>query len=131
MTSLSSDFEDHAFSIINRGCASGNFSFAHELGHNMGCGHERGNADEQGLYSYSRGFRFLGSDGVTSYRTVMAYEPGTRVGYFSNPNISFMGTPTGVTIGQANEAFNAQTINNSASTVANWRRSTVWETSTM
>lgn len=125
MQTLSNSFESSAFSVVNRGCASSNFSLAHELGHNMGCDHDRENTTGGGLYSYSYGWRFTGSD-MVQYRSVMAYAPGTRVGYFSNPNVTFKGAATGVAIGQPNESSNAQTINNSAFTDANWRRSTFW-----
>lgn len=64
------------------------------------------------------------------YRTVMAYDNEfgeyTRIPYFSNPDVSYQGIPTGVLPGQPNEANNALTINNSASTVASFRQSDFW-----
>jgi hypothetical protein len=51
----------------------------------------------------------------------MAYSPGSRRPYFSNPDVLFVGTPTGVPQGEPNAADNARSINNAASTVANFR----------
>jgi hypothetical protein len=111
--------EFFAFSVTDYQCAAagGNFTFAHELAHNMGCAHASGDVDDDGLFSYSKGHRFFVNLAETTYRTIMAYAPGTQINYFSNPNVSFIFTPTGI----SNAADNARTINNSASTVANWR----------
>jgi peptidyl-Asp metalloendopeptidase len=122
MTSLSPGFEDSAFSVVNWDCATGLYTFSHELGHNMGCSHDRQNGS-MGLYSYSYGWRFTA--GGTQYRTIMAYAPGNRIQRFSNPGVLYNGVATGVPVGQANEANNALTINNSANTVANFRQTVV------
>jgi hypothetical protein len=34
-------FESFAFSVVDRECATGNYTFGHELGHNMGANHDR------------------------------------------------------------------------------------------
>lgn len=121
MTTLSPGFATSAFSVTHYSCAVGNLSFAHELGHNMGCAHDRDNAGNS-LYPYSFGHRWVGTNGST-YRSVMAYSPGSRVARFSNPDVLYQGTPTGVPVGQANAAHNAQSINNAAYTIANFRNS--------
>lgn len=118
----------NAFSIVNWSAAAGNFSYPHEIGHNQGCDHDRNNgAAGCGEYSYSFGHRFFGNSG-TQWRTVMAYAPGTRIPYFSNPNVSFDGVPTGVATNQFNSAHNAATLNNTDSTFENYRspRFDVW-----
>lgn len=122
MTALSATFEDHAFNVVTWDCATGNYSFAHEIGHNMGCAHDRANAIT-GLYPYSFGWRFVTAGNITN-RTIMAYAPGERIPRFSNPDVLYNGVATGVRIELANSAHNALTINNSAATVANWRQST-------
>jgi hypothetical protein len=120
MTNLSTNFNTSGFSVVSRICAAGNLSFAHELGHNMGSTHDHDNASSS-LYAHSFGHRFSGQGGG-QYRTVMAYAPGQRIGRFSNPNVLFDGTPTGIPAGQPGEADNAQSINAAAFTVANFRQ---------
>lgn len=116
---------DSAFGVVTWDC--GGVVFAHEVGHNQGCAHDRQNADCSGSYSYSYGWRFFGDSG-TQWRTVMAYSPGTRIRYFSHPGRTHDGEPTGVTIGQPNESHNAQTIINRRSTVQGFRltRMDIW-----
>ena len=121
MTVLTPGFAPNAFSVVTWDCATGNYSFAHELGHNMGCAHDRANAPEGGLYPYSFGWRFVTAGNVTN-RTIMAYAPGERIQRFSNPDVLYNGVATGVPTVLPNAAHNALTINNSASTVANWRQ---------
>jgi hypothetical protein len=124
MTTLSSSFESSAFSVVAWDCATGGYTFSHEMGHNMGCAHDRENAGGQGLYSYSYGWRFNGTNSV-QYRTIMAYAPGIRIQRFSNPNVSYYGTPTGVPVGNTYESYNALSINNAAYTIANFRQTVV------
>lgn len=119
LTQLSPGFSSWAFSVVHWNCAVGNLSFAHELGHNLGCGHDRA-TDLNGLFEFSHGHRFMGTSG-TQWRTVMAYAPGTRIGRFSNPGIMFDGAPTGVAAGMPNSAHNAGTINLSRNLVAGYR----------
>lgn len=118
MTNVSPSFAGSGFSVTARSCAVGNLSFAHELGHNMGAHHDPANARSSPAYPYSYG-HFI--DGL--YRTVMSYDTQcpsgcTRVAYFSNPDISYLGQPTGI----ANARDNHRTLNNSASVVANFRQ---------
>ncbi len=122
MNNLSPDFEDMAFSVTTWYCAA-NLVLAHELGHNMGCCHAPGDGGgcvNGGLYSYSVGYRYFGNSG-TQWRTVMAYSPGTRIPYFSNPDVIFDGQPTGVPAGDPDEAENARTINETAYIISNFR----------
>lgn len=113
MNPVSGSFEANAFSVVLHNYAVGNLTFAHELGHNFGCTHARPEASGGGAFDYSFGHRFTGND-AQQYRTVMAYSPGIRSPYFSNPNVNYQGVATGV----ADSADNAQTISNSMSTTA-------------
>lgn len=117
MQTLSSTFEGWAFSVINRNCATGYYSFAHELGHNMGCCHDAANPSADPIYPYAYGWHFNVGLSGEEVRTIMAYAPGLRIQYFSNPNVSIGIYPTG----KAGEANNALTINNTAGTVAAFR----------
>ncbi len=123
MSPPSSGFASYAFSVVRRPYAVGQFVFAHEVGHNMGCMHDRQNSTSAGSYSYSYGYRFYA--GGTQYRTVMAYAPGNRIPYFSSPLVSYLGAATGVAEGSASSADNVRSINFTAPVVANFRGSVV------
>jgi hypothetical protein len=84
--------------VTARDCAVGNLSYAHEHGHNMGLEHDPANANSPGVGSYP--YRF-GHFVNGSYRTVMSYSnqcPSgcTRVTQWSNPDVTFLGQPTGI-----------------------------------
>ena len=113
MSNLSAGFESNAFSVTARTCATGYYSFGHELGHNMGSTHDRQNGSG-GCYNYSYGWRTSNNQ----WRTVMAYSPGTRIKYFSNPNKSRNGLP----LGSAGSAENYRSLNNTAQVVSDWRQ---------
>jgi hypothetical protein len=118
MTNPSASFQSHAFSVTTWFCAAGNLSFAHEVGHNMGSCHDHDNCSG-GAFSYSWGHRFNGLS-TQQFRTVMAYSPGTRIPYFSNPDVLYDGTATGVASGPT-AADNARSIDDTAPTMANFR----------
>ncbi|RME38524.1 MAG: hypothetical protein D6788_07280 [Planctomycetota bacterium] len=128
MGSVSNSFKTRAFNTVHWDCADGpQWSMTHEIGHNQGCAHDRDNAGVDGVYSYSYGYRFRGNSGST-WRTIMAYSPGTRIEYFSNPNKTYDGKAAGIAVGQTGEAYNARTINNTGDTMAGFRSrsSLVW-----
>ena len=71
--------ENYAYSVTALGCFT-NRTFTHELGHNMGCCHaigDGGGCETGGLYPFSNGWRFDAAG--STYRTIMAYAPGTRL----------------------------------------------------
>ena len=111
MTNVSVAFASQAFSVVNHGCATGYYSFGHELGHNMGSHHDPGNAGNAAFW-YSYGYRTPGN----AYRTVMAYSPGTRVNRYSSPLITYAGYVMGT-----NSQDNSRSLNDTASTVAAFR----------
>ncbi len=111
MTNVSPGFESNAFSVTNYSCATGYYSFGHELGHNMGSAHDPANAGGA-AYNYSYGYRTPNNQ----YRTIMAYSPGTRIKRFSSPNVTY----SGYTMGNSSQD-NARSLNNTAPTVADWR----------
>ncbi len=110
--------QNNAFTVTVRSCAVGNLSFAHELGHNMGSQHNPENGSNP-TFPYGFGHYVNGS-----YRTVMSYvDPCTsgctRVPYFSNPNVIFNNSPTGIN----NARDNARSINNTADVITSYRYS--------
>jgi hypothetical protein len=116
MAGNSPGFAPNAFSVVEVSCATGYYSFGHEIGHNMGLNHARSDPTGTGAFSYSYGYKWPG------YRTVMAYAPGIRVLYFSNPNVGYGGNPTGVDVASPSSAYNALSLDNTRVTVANWRQ---------
>ncbi len=116
MSTLSAGFEAWAFGVTRADCTTGRYVLAHEVGHNMGSEHDPANAQNDPLYNYSYGHWEPGYN----WRTLMAYNCPSScpvVGYFSDPNVSYQGAPTGV----ANSQDNARSIRSVLSTMANFR----------
>lgn len=112
-----------AFSVCNYVHANTSLGLAHEVGHNLGCGHGYGNDNGGTYYPYSQGYRF-DINGLFYY-TVMAYDETsglrTMVPHYSNPNVNYTGTfntthPTGDA-----DHDNARTIRENAATIAIYR----------
>jgi hypothetical protein len=110
------EFATQAFSVVQRQYALSYQALAHELGHNMGCQHDRTTSPTGGAFDFSHAYRFE-VDG-TLYHTVMAYQPGLPIPYFSNPDVLFLGVPTGIPESFTNSANNAKTLQLSAGLVA-------------
>lgn len=115
----------YGFTVVNRGCASGNLSFPHEIGHNFGARHDTYVDAATTPYAYGHGY--VNANG--GWRDVMAYNNAcaavgvscTRIAYLSNPNVSY-GNPASPT-GNAATADTARVHNQNALTVANFRAS--------
>ena len=112
---------DLAFSVVGQACATGYYSFGHEIGHNFGAHHDPASGSNP-MYAYGHGY--VSAPG--QWRTVMAYANGscgscTRIPYFSNPDVSYGGTPTG----DATTRDNARVLDVRAATVAGFNKSLV------
>ncbi len=114
MTTLSTTFESSAFNVVRDSCATGYYSFGHECGHNSGSAHDTANAGSA-VFSYSYGWRTSDS----AYRTVMAYAPGSRILFWSNPDKV---APNGLVLGTTTDD-NARSQNDVATTVSAFRSS--------
>lgn len=109
MTTVSTSFASAAFNVVDRTCAVGNLSYAHEVGHNQGLHHDPANATSTPSYPYAYGYQH--PSGL--FRTVMSYGGATRIAYMSNPTVSYSGAPTGTS-----SQDNARALNANAATVA-------------
>ena len=105
-----------AFSVVARTCATGYYSFAHEIGHNFGANHDPANASGS-TYAYGHGYQRP----TNVFLTIMAYACSgascTRINYWSNPNKTY----NGVAMGTAATHNNARVLNQRAATVAAFR----------
>jgi len=124
MTSVSTSFAPNGFSVVDKDCATGYYSFGHEMGHNMSARHDRYVDNTNGSpYNYNH----CHYNTAGRWRTVMAYNNAcsavgvscTRIPYWSNPTKTYNGAAMGVT----GSVDNRLTLNNTAYTVANFRAS--------
>ncbi len=142
MSTVSAGFASSAFNVCRLSCATGNLTFGHELGHNMGLRHDWYVDDTNAApYSYNHGYPYPAG----SWRTVMSYNDlcadlgggCTRLQRFSNPDELEGGVPTGVAEGTSTacaqgsttnppcDADNRKALDNTAATVAAFRATTV------
>ena len=112
MSSASTSFAPWAFNVVDRSCAAGYLSYAHEVGHNEGLQHDPANATGTPAYPYAYGYQDPGG----AFRTVLSYGGAQRVPFFSNPNVSYNGLPTGTS-----SQNNAAALNLTAPTVSQFR----------
>lgn len=91
-------YADYAYGVVNLFCATRNYSFAHEVGHILGCNHDFDNMEIVPKITYSYGFQSANTD--PKWRTIMAYDTGCscpRMLYWSSPDITYDGVPMGTT----------------------------------
>ena len=103
----------NAFGVFEIDGSGTGVVFTHEVGHIIGGGHEQ--SDAFGCNDFSRAKEHPND----LWRTVMysSFSNQTTIPYFSNPNVSVEGEPTGT----ANARDNARTFNARAATVAAFR----------
>ena len=116
--SYSSYFRDrYAFSVVAQNCI-GNYSLARALGRSLGSGNDYEPPIQNHNFSYGHAL----CDDPGNWRTLMSWDRHRRCPvlqpYFSNPDVSFMGTPTG----DADVRNNARVINEIAPIVASYRQ---------
>ena len=115
------------FSITRVQQAGTSFTMTHEMAHNMGSHHHKEQSSQPGpgLFPYSAGWRWVGSDGGR-YASVMSYESGSffsdglshnRVAHFSNPLVQHLGAPTGHVV----NGDNARTLRKIKHVIAAYR----------
>ncbi|KAI9016812.1 Metallo-peptidase family M12B Reprolysin-like-domain-containing protein [Hyaloraphidium curvatum] len=121
----------YGYSVVSRTCATGYFSFSHEIGHNQGLSHDRANSvGATPVAPYAYGYQ----EPSGLFRTVMAYMCPSgacpRIKMFSNPLASYNGAPAGVPSTLSTAADNAQAMNQGAAMVAGWRQAVVTQART-
>jgi hypothetical protein len=115
----------NAFSVVKISEAAASYTLAHELAHNMGCGHHS-DIDRNRLYSYSSGWRGVTGQG-TKHTSIMAYETHgnyavepyviyRHVPYFSSPNTII----EGAAIGNAGTMDNSKTLKQTKTLVSEY-----------
>jgi len=111
-------FAPDAFSVTAYDCISPNYTFGHEIGHNMGAAHAPDDPNVPPAYPYAYGYK----DPASQFRTVMAYNCRTiscpRILHFSNPAVAYAGRPTGT----PEQHNNALALSNTRTIVANFRQ---------
>ena len=141
MDSVSHDFESWAFATVDLDCATGYYSFGHEMGHNMGALHDWYVDNSVMPYGHAHGYVNYANPG-DRWRTVMAYNDECndqgiycyRLPFWSNPAVLRNGVPMGVPEGTSLscsadvfhpycDADNQLTLDKTAYTVANFRAS--------
>jgi hypothetical protein len=104
--------KDSAFALVYYDCATGYYSFGHEIGHLLGARHNPEVDSSTDPFSYGHGYL----QPSKSWRTIMAYPSGglTRINYWSNPNVMHDGVP----MGTAATHDNARVLRETVGTVA-------------
>ncbi len=104
-----------AFAAVYWDCATGYYSFAHEIGHLLSARHNPETDPSTSPYSYGHGYRY-----GNSWRTIMAYNCNgncPRLNYWSNPDVRYNGVP----MGTASTSHNQRVLVNTKATVAGFR----------
>lgn len=112
--------ESSAFAVVHYDCATGYYSFAHEIGHLQGARHDPAADPTTTPYAYGHGYRAPNS----AWRTVMAYNCNSgcpRINYWSNPNRTYT---DGQVMGTTSQSNNARVLNETAATMAGFRGDT-------
>ena len=107
------------FSVVVQNCI-GNYRFTQALGLNQGVSRNLENRPN-GRFSYGHAF----CNDLGNWRTLMSWNPDRRCPvlqpFFSNPDVSFMGSPAGDT----HTRNNARVINETAPVIASYRQAPV------
>ncbi|MEG3788678.1 M12 family metallo-peptidase [Lysobacter sp. CCNWLW3] len=101
-----------AFATVYWDCATGYYSFAHEIGHLLSARHDPTNDPTSTPYAYGHGYQYAPASGAR-WRTIMAYQCSgtacTRLNYWSNPDVTYNGVAMGTTNLSHNQRVLVQT----------------------
>ena len=133
MTNVSTSFAPNAFGITHYSCISPNYSFGHEMGHNMGLRHDTYVDTGSTPYPYSHGYvnqaaLVPGAATNKRWRDVMAYNDQCAASGFNCPRILYFSTPlktyTSDILGNANTADATRSLDDTRVVVSNFRTTT-------
>ena len=105
-----------AFAVAHYGCATGYYSFAHEIGHLQSARHDIATDGTLTPYAYGHGYR----SPTNAWRTVMGYNCSPscpRINYWSNPAKTYGGQA----MGNTTRAHNQRVLNATAASIAAFR----------
>ena len=107
-----------AFATVHWDCATGYYSFAHEIGHLQSARHDPATDPTNTPYAYGHGYR----SPTNAWRTIMAYNCTNaggcpRLNFWSNPANTYGGQAMGTAAGNDNH----RVLNNTAAAVAAFR----------
>ena len=127
---LYNGYAQYGFSVVTRSCASSNYSFPHELGHNMGANHDRYVVSGASTSAYN--YAFTDPTTPVPVRTVMAYNDAcaavgvtcARLPYFSSPYLTYRGRALGVTPWSSAAAYNARKLTETRTAISAFRSGT-------
>ena len=105
-----------AFAVAHYGCATGYYSFAHEIGHLQSARHDIATDGTLTPYAYGHGYR----SPTNAWRTIMAYNCSggcPRINYWSNPAKTYGGQA----MGNTTRAHNQRVLNTTAGAIAGYR----------
>ena len=109
----------NAYSAVAQSALLDSNALALAVSFNFGCQLERSDATPGGAFSFSLGHTFA-VPGQGMFSTIDGAQ-SRRVPWFSNPDLSHLGVPTGIAAGSPNAADNARTLRLTAPIVAQFR----------
>jgi hypothetical protein len=108
-----------AFAAVDYTCATGNYSFGHEIGHLQGARHDRTSDSTNTPFQYGHGY----IEPNHQWRTIMAYPQPCdyclRTQYWSNPNVTY--PPTGQVMGTTAYEYDASVLDQTKYSVGLFR----------
>ncbi|ALN92758.1 M12 family metallo-peptidase [Lysobacter gummosus] len=108
-----------AFATVHYDCATGYYSFAHEIGHLLSARHDPAADPTNTPYAYGHGYRYEPASGA-KWRTIMAYNCTggcPRLNYWSNPDVTY----NGVAMGTADKNHNQRVLVQTKAAMAAFR----------
>jgi len=115
---------NNAVGLVDQSCATGRYTFGHEVGHIQGASHNE-HIENRPVFSYGHGYIYSIQGGQNNFSTVMSYDWGAgcahgcpRIPYWSNPNIRHNGIPTGT----VSRNDNARVLNETAQRIAGFNK---------